>query len=176
MKTLLTALVIVAIAGSASAATKGPLDVQLFADGTAAIVNNGAMAFQFDGYTLLSAGGLLPADVKGINDNTWLDLVGFPAMLGLTVQEATAFQEMSATATNFSEVTMSTAATLQAGDMINLGGGFAAYGPADGTFTYVDSSLPVGETSFYGDIIPVPEPTTMSLLGLGVLALVRRRR
>jgi len=179
MKTLVTALVMVAVAGSAFAGintTKpmGPLDIMIYGDGTAAMINNSAAAFLFDGWTLESVAGVLPADVQGINDNAWTLGAPFATMLGLTMQTATAFQEMSTTATNYSEVTMNVGATLQAGDAINLGGGFGALNQANGTFTYVDSTLPVGSTSFEGRIIP--EPTTMSLLGLGVLALVRRRR
>jgi hypothetical protein len=177
MKTLVTALVIVAIATTAFAGKTGkpmgPMDLMVYADGTAALINNGATPFLFDGYTLVSTAGLLP-NAMGIFDNALADMVTFPAKLGMTVPEALGWTEMSATATNYSEVTMGKGATLAAGDTIMLGAGFDGYNQDDGIFTYVDSTLPDGQTSFEGRIIP--EPTTMSLLGLGVLALIRRRR
>lgn len=176
MKTLFAALMIVAVAGSAVAATPGPLDLIVAADGTGTMINNGTAAFSFDGYTVLSPGGLL-GDVVGIKDNTLADFatglfpptIGYPDFnLGLS------WVEMIATATNYSEVTMDQVATLQPGGTINLGVAFLGLTQQNGAFTYVDSTQPVGQTSYEGQIIP--EPATMSLLGLGALALIRRRR
>lgn len=179
MKTLFAAIVIVAVAGSAVAGVNtdkpmGPLDLVVNPDGTGYILNAGAEPFGFDGYTIESVAVAL-GDLTGIFDNTVADMVVFPGTLGLTMSEALAWTEMSKTADNYSEVTMDKVATLQPGGMINLGAGMMGLTQQNGTFTYVDSTqVAPNPTSFEGDI--VPEPATMSLLGLGAIALIRRRR
>ncbi|NLF32872.1 MAG: PEP-CTERM sorting domain-containing protein [Planctomycetes bacterium] len=79
---------------------------------------------------------------------------------------------MSDTASLISEAHLEITATLQPGDSIDLGAAFPGGTQADLTFTYVDSTT--AGASYEGAVIP--EPATMSLLGLGALALIRRRR
>lgn len=174
MKKFTVLLLVMMMAGTAIAGIKttkplGPLVLNVLPDGTGEMTNAGAAPFLFDGYTILSDAGLL-GDVFGINDNSWAD-PSFPATIGLSAQIATAFQEFSVTPNNYSEITMKAGATLQPGGIINLGATMLGLTQADGTFTYVDST---SGGSWEGEIIP--EPATMSLLGLGALAMIRRRR
>ena len=175
MKTLFAAVMIVAVAGSAVAGINtdkpmGPLDLVVNPDGTGYILNAGGSPFTFDGYTIESATIAL-GNLTGIFDNALADTVGFPPTIGLDAAGALAWTEMSTTPTNHSEVTMQTGATLQPAGSINLGATMPGLTQATGTFTYVDSAT---GGSWEGPIIP--EPATMSLLGLGALALIRRRR
>ncbi len=116
MKKFTVLLLVMMMAGTAIAGIKttkqlGPLVLNVLPDGTGEMTNSGAVAFQFDGYTILSDSGLLGA-VFGINDNAWALGQPFATMIGLTMQLATAFQEMSTTPNNHSEITMKDAATL----------------------------------------------------------------
>ena len=104
MKSTLAVLVVVLVACSAFALPNtdkdnGPLNIWIDDMGVACMRNDGAEAFSFDGYTILSASGVLPADVLGINDNSWLDMMNFPAMIGLTLPQATAWTSPGTTAT-----------------------------------------------------------------------------
>ena len=192
MKTF-AALIIVAIASSAVAGIHttnpmGPLNLYVYADGTGIIQNDGDTAFTFDGYTVDSASGLIdvtstvtsplgPVTVPlGVKDNAYLDMTNFPASIGLDFMGCGDWVEMNPTAVNYSDVTptLGMVATLQPGGQINLGAAFVGLDQADGTFWYVDSTNAPDNTAWEGEIIP--EPTTMSLLGLGVVALIRRRR
>ena len=171
----LSVLVVFLMAGTAMAGINtdkplGPLALYVDAAGVGLLTNDGAVEFQFDGYTILSDDGVLGA-VIGIFDNALADTVGFPPTIGLDAAGALAWTEMSTTPTNHSEVTMQTGATLQPAGSINLGATMPGLTQATGTFTYVDSAT---GGSWEGPIIP--EPATMSLLGLGALALIRRRR
>ena len=181
MKSTLVVLLVVLVASSAFADIGDPgpktgkplgsLNIYIDAMGVATMCNDGDAPFSFDGYTILSDSGVLPADVKGIWDNG-LFTPGFPPIVGLTQAECLKWAEMSTTAFNYSEVTMEVKpATMIVGGCMNLGSGFDDLDQADGTFTYVDSAA---GGSFEGLIIP--EPATLSLLALGGLALIRRRR
>jgi hypothetical protein len=156
--TTLVLLLAAAALAAPNTTTAGPLSLYVDDMGVATICNDGAAPFTFDGYTLLSASGYLPADVLGINDNAWLDMVGFPATIGLTLPQAVAWTEVSATPSDYSEITMilGAKATLQPGDCINLGAGFDFVDRDDMTFTYVDSRIPAS----YEGFIPwsYPEP------------------
>ena len=161
------------VAAAAPNTTKpnGPLNLYLDdATGVATLCNDGDDPFSFDGYTILSTSGLLPNAI-GIFDNALADMVNFPILIGCTVADALGWTEMSVTPNNYSEVTMGVPATLQPGTCIDLGPGFDGLDNVDGTLTYVNSAT---QESYEGLIIP--EPATLSLLALGGLAMIRRRR
>ena len=57
--------------------------------------------------------------------------------------------------------------------------GGQAYGPASGTLTFannLDTASGFDSVSVFGNVNPVPEPSAFAALGLGGMALLRRRR
>ena len=78
---------------------------------------------------------------------------------------------MSRTAELLSEVHLNALATMEPGAILPLGDPLPHVPWTDITFTYVDSTS-VGSWEGYA----FPEPASLSLLGLGALAMIRRRR
>ena len=177
MKKLIPILLVLSVAGLALAAPNtskpnGPLNIYIAPDGTGTMVNDGAAPFTFDGYSIASEAGLIAAaNWNTIPEQAALDPVNFPPRIGMAMLDAFAWAKMAETAYLISEAHLSATATLQPDDSIVLGTALFPGGTqADLTFTYVNS----GTLESYEGYIP--EPATMSLLALGGLALIRRRR
>ena len=177
MKKLISILLVLSVAGFAMAGVNtdkpmGPLNVYVAPDGTGVMVNDSAAAFTFDGYSIASQGGLINfAAWNTIPEQAALDPAGFPPTIGMAMLDAFSWAKMAQTASLVAEAHLSAAATLPVDGTINLGAAFPGWTQADLTLTYVDSA---SDGSWEGQVIP--EPATMSLLGLGAVALIRRRR
>ncbi|MFW6154851.1 MAG: PEP-CTERM sorting domain-containing protein [Planctomycetota bacterium] len=177
MKKLTLTLLVLFVAGTAMAAINtekplGPLNLYIDGDGAGIMVNDGAEAFTFDGYSIASDGGnILPDDWMSIPQNVEAGGLGGGDDIGQTMLDAFSWAEMARTANLVSEAHLSSAATLAPLDGIGLGNAFPGGTQDDLTFTYVNSAT---QESYEGEVIP--EPATMSLLALGGLALIRRRR
>lgn len=177
MKTLFAAITIVAVAGSVFACVNttkpcGPIHLVCDAAGVGVMTNTGGTAFQFDGYTVASAGGLIDnAAWMTFVLNTTADMTNFPPSVGQTVPQAFGWGELANDPALISEAHLTSAAILQPGGTVNLGAAFPGWSQADLTFTYIDAA---SGGSWEGPV--TPEPATMSLLALGGLAMLRRRR
>jgi len=179
---ILTIAVVVALAaGTAGAGINtdkpfGPLNLYISPDGTATMMNDSGAPFTFDGYSIASAeGNLVPANWYTIGEHAaepgFPERTGQPPIVFPTDLRAASWATMSDTAYLISEVHLEITATLQPGDGIGLGAVYPVGNAwTDLTFTYVRSAT---EESYRG--YP-PEPASLSLLGLGALALLRRRR
>jgi len=179
MKKLTLTLLVLFVAGTAMADTKplGPMNLYIDELGVGQIVNDGTVPFTFDGYSVASdSGALVNASWKTIGSQAmtpgFTERTGQPPIdLGSGDLRAASWSKMSNTPLLISEAHLEITATLQPGDFINLGAAFPGGTAEDLTFTYVHSAT---LESYEGLVIP--EPATMSLLALGGLALIRRRR
>ncbi|MFW6154456.1 MAG: PEP-CTERM sorting domain-containing protein [Planctomycetota bacterium] len=182
MKRLIPILLVMSVAGVTMAGINtdkalGPLELYVYPDGTAEIVNTGDSPFTFDGYAIASSEGLIDSVAwTSIPQNVEAGMD--PAIVGQTMLQAFSWAEMARTFELLSEAHLSSAATLQPDGRIPMGAAFPdglnygdLYWSPYYTLTYVDSAT---QASYEGTLIP--EPASLSLLGLGALALIRRRR
>ena len=169
MKTLLTVLTLVALtAGSASAV----LNLHIAADGSGTITGQSDI---IDGYTITSASGaLVPAAWSSISALAMAD----PTIPGLIGPGAYSFGPLTTGPGQISDGNLSFNVTIVPAASLAVGAagfradvGLAAL-LADMTFTYINTADGLGQLP--GTI--TPEPATMSLLALGGLAMLRRRR
>ena len=175
MKSMYVVLVLVAlVAGTAMGQAKpiGPLLICFDEDGRTYMENTGAEPFQFDGYSIASASGALdPVGWMTFVESTTADMTNFPPSLGQTIPQAFGWGELAATANLVSEAHLTAVATLAPGTVIDLGLLVTPAECGDLYFTYIDSAT---QGSWEG--VCCPEPASLGLLGLGGLALLRRRR
>ena len=171
--TLVALLCVLALVTFAQAANL-PGVLQLVVDpatGAAVIKNPTAAAVLFDGYTVSSAAGQLNNGAAG-----WYSFDdAFNANFRLSAG-VFGWSELSATVNMMSEGNINKMGTLAADEEIMLGNPVnpgAANLPADLTFEYLNSDT---STDMYNGEVIIPEPATLSVLGLGLLGLLRRRR
>ncbi|MFW6154455.1 MAG: PEP-CTERM sorting domain-containing protein [Planctomycetota bacterium] len=145
MKAHTIALMVLITAGSAVAGINtdkplGPLNLYITTDGEGFIVNDGPEAFQFDGYSIASAGGLIRnGDWTTIPESVaaWqLD----PSDIGMTMMKAFQWATMADTPDLIAEAHLSAVATLQPRGKIPLGAAFPGASATDLTFTYVNAA------------------------------------
>ena len=134
--------------------------------------NTSAGPFNFDGYEIWSAGGLLaPASWQSIADSVVSQPVNVMAALGTG---ALSFGEITASTSLLAEFTLSGQATLQAGATWYIGQPAQQASLADLSFFY---SIPTSSGNKYeGGIEIIPEPATLGLVLIGGLALLKRKR
>ena len=160
MKNAILVLVIVAALFMAVGTASAQLTLYIEADGSASIRNGTGSAITFDGCEIKSAGGLL-------------DPVGWNS---LADQGLYGFMEFGASSSALTEVSLMSSAEVLPGGALAIGkpAPIETATVEDLTFLYGDSS--VSFDMIVGDVVVIPEPVTLTLLGLGGLALIRRRR
>ena len=175
MKILLTALTIVALAGTVYA-VENDLVLDVTDPNEAFMWNAGTNDLLFDGYSILSAGGNLDAGAfRGLKarvdamEYTWLQS-------NFGGSSAFSFAPANPSAFDVSELSSITAdyPVFKAGFRFSLGNVCP-----NGTFDDLGIKMSVpgfGDEALVGRVIPVPEPATMSLLALGGILGLRRRR
>lgn len=174
MKAIACALVLGFVAAVVANGSVVPPDESLMllvqADGTAELVNTTGAPLAFDAYTIESSiGGLDPVGWVSIPDAVTVDMVGVVAALGTG---ALSFGELSATVSNLTDANLGNSALLGAGASWSIGDIIGT--SSDGiTFTW---KSPNGSDVFQGGLTVVPEPTTMAMLGLGLVGFIARKR
>ncbi|MFP3937625.1 MAG: PEP-CTERM sorting domain-containing protein [Phycisphaerae bacterium] len=149
---------VLSLCGVVSAATLGPLNLLVESTGDAWIVNPSTDAVDFEGYQISSVG-------ENLEPSGWFSLTdrGEPDWEVLSSSEDLLAEAVGVTSSEFY--------TLDGGESRSLGAPVSAETPLDDlSFTYTA----LGGESFQGEVIP--EPTTLALLSLAALAVVRRRR
>ena len=141
------------------------------AGGNATLTNNTGAAVNVDAYEIWSTGGNCdPVGWVSIPDAIAINATAVIAALGTG---ALTSGEASATADLLAELNLSGAAVFQPGAPWSIGKPFSAgQGAGDLTFYYHRPETPPDK---YLGLI-VPEPVTLTLLGIGGLALLIRRR
>ena len=134
--------------------------------------DTGSSAFTFDGYEIWSVGGLLePVSWESIADAAMSSPADVINTLGAG---AMSFGEMTAGLSLLAELDLPNYATLQSGATWDIGKPAPDASLADLSFFYSNPD-DVG-IKYQGGIEIIPEPTTVGLLLVGGLALLRRKR
>ena len=184
--TLILVLVAAVLAAVGTASAELTLNINWNGDHQACIKNDTGSAVTFDAYEIYSAGSLLDTNyvdplVSGWRSfGDWIaeDMMGAFAALG-----SVTWGELAALPSVVSDGNLSGSTTLAAGGVLPIcvpaplateadfhEAGSGVYG--DLQFYYVNSAVSTEKI----DGMIVPEPVTLTLLGLGSLALIRRRR
>lgn len=144
-------------------------------DGSSQLVNNNGTSspLDVDGYSILSKGSHLnPGTWNSIADQAASDPIGIMGTLGVG---ALSFGELTATSAIMAEASLSNFAVFAGDATFDIGTVSDVPSESDLEFFWTSPSVGAGN-QYIGLVTVVPEPATMSLLALGGIALLRRRR
>jgi PEP-CTERM motif len=189
MKNMTLILVLVTAVFAAVGTASAELTLYIDATGQAYINNDTGSAVTFDACEIHSAGSLLdPSEFYPGQTSGWRsfgDWLGEDMMAAYAALGHFGWGELAAQTHVVSDGNLSGSTTLADGGSLFIGFPAPSATPAD---SHTAGSGDYGDLKFYylnsavstekidGNIDVIPEPATLTLLGLGGLALIRRRR